>query len=63
MANSNTLLLAESAIQQINSLGGPPLPAGVSTTVLKVILENRAAAAQALPSSSRIAGALALRCC
>ena len=50
----------DSTIQQINSLGGPPLPTGVSMTTLKVILENRAAA-QAPVSSCRVALALTNR--
>jgi hypothetical protein len=33
-------LLSDVAIQQINSLGGPPLPMGVSPEQLKVIMEN-----------------------
>jgi hypothetical protein len=56
----NTQLLSNSAIQQINSLGGPPLPMGASPTTLKVILENRAAS-QSPPSSCRIAMAIATR--
>lgn len=35
--------LSDVAIQQINSLGGPPLPMGVSPQKLKVIMENVAA--------------------
>jgi hypothetical protein len=36
--------LSREAIEQINSLGGPELPMGVSVEQLKVILENRRAA-------------------
>lgn len=54
------VLLSENAIHQINSLGGPPLPTGVSTTTLKVILENRAAS-QTIPSLCRIAEAMLAR--
>lgn len=50
----NQTVLPDTSIQQINSLGGPPLPTGVSTKTLKVILENRAAADTQL-SSCRIA--------
>ena len=39
-----SVLPSEEAISQINSLGGPPLPMGVSAAKLKVILENRRAA-------------------
>lgn len=55
-----TTTMSDAAIMQINSLGGPPLPTGVSPTALKVIMEN-IAAAQAQTSASRVAAALALR--
>jgi hypothetical protein len=42
-ASKKSMMLSREAIDQINSLGGPPLPVGVSTTRLKVILENRRA--------------------
>jgi hypothetical protein len=53
-------VLSDAAIQQINSLGGPPLPMGVSPQQLKVIMEN-VAASQSPLSSCRIAIALASR--
>jgi hypothetical protein len=52
--------LPDAAIQQINSLGGPPLPAGVSLPTLKVIMEN-IAASEALRSSCRVALSFATR--
>jgi hypothetical protein len=44
MPYAAALRFPEEAIHQINSLGGPPLPTGVSAARLKVILENRRAA-------------------
>ncbi|HEY9746993.1 MAG TPA: hypothetical protein V6C99_12335 [Oculatellaceae cyanobacterium] len=44
MAKPNKTMLPDSVIHQINSLGGPPLPTGISAKTLKVILENRASA-------------------
>lgn len=44
MSYAAALRFPEEAIHQINSLGGPPLPTGVSAARLKVILENRRAA-------------------
>jgi hypothetical protein len=41
MPKPNKTILPDSAIQQINSLGGPPLPTGISAKTLKVILEIR----------------------
>lgn len=55
-----TNILSDIAIDQINSLGGPPLPTGVPNHLLKVMLENMAAS-QTATSSSRIAGALVQR--
>lgn len=52
--------LPDTAIDQINSLGGPPLPAGVSLPTLKVIMEN-IAASEAPKSSCRIALSMASR--
>lgn len=52
--------LSDHAIQQINSLGGPALPTGVSSQTLKVIMENIAASESAL-SSCRVAVAMATR--
>jgi hypothetical protein len=52
--------ISDSAIQQINSLGGPALPTGVSSQTLKVIMENIAASDAAL-SSCRVAVAMAIR--
>ena len=52
--------MSDSAIQQINSLGGPALPTGVSSQTLKVIMENIAASDAAL-SSCRVAMAMAIR--
>jgi len=43
MPTPNRTVLSDAAIDQINSLGGAPLPTGVSVKTLKVILENRAA--------------------
>jgi hypothetical protein len=54
------MFLSDNAIQQINSLGGPPLPTGVSNQTLKVIMENIAASEAAL-SSCRVAVAMAIR--
>jgi len=48
------------AIAQINSLGGPPLPTGMSAPTLQVILENRSAA-QVAQAGYRIANALIIR--
>lgn len=56
----NAASLPDTAIHHINSLGGPPLPTGVPTTMLKVIMENRAAS-EAPISSCRVAVALASR--
>jgi hypothetical protein len=53
-------ILSDVAIQQINSLGGPPLPLGVSPQNLKVIMEN-VSASQSPLSSCRVAMALAAR--
>jgi len=53
-------LLSDAAIQQINSLGGPPLPLGVSPQKLRVIMEN-VSSAQSTLSSLRVATALATR--
>jgi hypothetical protein len=52
--------LSDAAIQQINSLGGPPLPAGVSLPTLKVIMEN-IASSETLRSSCRVALSLITR--
>ena len=52
--------LPDAAIHQINRLGGPPLPTGVPTSSLKVIMEN-IAASQAPLSSCLVAVALASR--
>jgi hypothetical protein len=52
--------LPDVAIEQINSLGGPPLPAGVSLPTLKVIMEN-IAASEAPTSSCRVALSYASR--
>jgi hypothetical protein len=60
MPKPNKTILPDSAIQQINSLGGPPLPTGISAKTLKVILENRAAA-EAHPSSCRMANQMTAR--
>lgn len=60
MPTLTPMSLTDAAIQQINSLGGPPLPTGVSMAKLKIILENRAASESPL-SSCRIAEALATR--
>jgi hypothetical protein len=60
MPTKTSTMLPDSAIQQINSLGGPPLPAGVPVSMLKVIMEN-IAASEAPTSSCRIAVALASR--
>ncbi|WP_303672705.1 hypothetical protein [Vampirovibrio chlorellavorus] len=60
MPKSPITFMPDSAIQQINSLGGPALPTGVSSQTLKVIMENRAASEAAL-SSCRVALAMAGR--
>lgn len=60
MPTTTTATLSKHAIQQINSLGGPPIPTGLPNANLKVLMENRAAADAAL-SSYRIAAALASR--
>ena len=60
MHKINMMTLSDSAIQQINSLGGPPLPTGVSTPMLKVIMEN-IAASEAPLSTCRVAMAMACR--
>lgn len=60
MSKTSTLFLPDSAIRQINSLGGPPLPTGVSTQTLKVIMENRAASTTAL-FNCKMAVSLALK--
>lgn len=52
--------LSDSVINQINSLGGPPLPTGMSSQTLRVIMENRAASEAAL-STCRVAVAMATR--
>lgn len=57
---ANHSLLSDDAIQQINSLGGPPLPLGVSPQKLRVIMEN-VAAAQTQLSSCRVATAMVAR--
>jgi len=49
--------LSDAAIKDINSLGGPPLPLGVSPQQLRVILEN-VAASQTQLSNCRIASAI-----
>jgi hypothetical protein len=56
----NPSLLSDTAIQQINSLGGPPLPLGVSPQKLRVIMEN-VSASQVSLSNLRIATALSAR--
>jgi hypothetical protein len=53
-------MLSDAAIQQINSLGGPPLPTGISAKTFKVILENRSAS-EAQMSNYHIASKLATR--
>jgi response regulator of citrate/malate metabolism len=50
-------LMTDLAIQQINALGGPQLPTGVSTATLKVIMEN-IAASQAVTSRYKISAVL-----
>lgn len=60
MPTTTPAMLSDSAIQQINSLGGPPLPSGVPVSMLKVIMEN-IAASQAPTSSCRVAQSLASR--
>lgn len=52
---SNTL--SKLAITQINTLGGPPLPTGVSRMTLKVIMEN-VASAEAIVNNYRVYAAL-----
>lgn len=60
MPYAASLAPSEDAILQINSLGGPPLPSGVTTAALKIILENRRASQT--PSVARlIASELAIR--
>ncbi len=54
------MVLSDTAIQQINSLGGPPLPFGVSPEQLRVVMEN-VAASQSPLSSCRVAIAMATR--
>ena len=54
MPQPNKTMLSDSAIQQINSLGGAPLPTGISAKTLKVILENRCAAETQLSNYSSI---------
>jgi hypothetical protein len=60
MPQPNKTMLSDAAIQQINSLGGPPLPTGISAKTLKVILENRCAS-EAQMSNYHIASKLATR--
>lgn len=60
MSKATVLRMSDHAIQQINSLGGRPLPTGVSSQTLKVIMENMAASDTAL-SSCRVAVAMATR--
>lgn len=60
MPTLTPMSISDAAIHQINSLGGPPLPTGVSSSMLKVIMENRAASESPL-SSCRVAVALATR--
>ena len=59
MPPSNSVL-SDIAVQQINSLGGPPLPLGVSMQTLKIIMEN-VAASQVPTSTLQVALALASR--
>jgi|GEM_PF-3124053 len=56
----STSLLSDDAIRQINSLGGPPLPLGVSPQKLRVIMENVADSHVSLPTC-RVAVALVAR--
>lgn len=60
MPKSPITFIPDAVIQQINSLGGPTLPTGVSNQTLKVIMENIAASEAAL-SSCRVAWAMASR--
>lgn len=60
MPKPNKTILSDSAIEQINSLGGPPLPTGISAKTLKVILENRAASETQL-TNCRMATRVAAR--
>ncbi|WP_373533096.1 hypothetical protein [Vampirovibrio sp.] len=60
MSKTPMKFMSDNAIQQINSLGGPALPTGVSSQTLKVIMENIAASDAAL-SSCRVAVAMAVR--
>lgn len=52
--------LPDTCIYLINSLGGPPLPAGAPIPELKVIIENQAAS-QAPRSRVRIAEGMIAR--
>ncbi len=51
--------LSEVVIRQINSLGGPELPVGLSTAEMSVLLEN-IAASHARISGCRIATAMVM---
>ena len=56
----STSLLSDDAIRQINSLGGPPLPLGVSAQNVRVIMEN-VTDSQISVSTCRVAVALVSR--
>lgn len=54
MPNATAPSVPDACIHLINSLGGPPLPTGTPVPILKVIMENQAAA-QAQRSRLRLA--------
>ncbi len=60
MPTKPLVALSATAIEQINSLGGPPLPTGISAPALNILMENMAAA-QAPPSLCRVAASFAAR--
>lgn len=50
-------MLSDIIIEQINSLGGPPLPLGLPVPLLKVAMEN-VTASRTAPVSCRVASTL-----
>ena len=60
MPQNKPKYLPDAAIHLINSLGGPPLPTGVTAPTLNVIIEN-ISASHTVTSSCRVATSLAIR--